>query len=356
MPLTRLTPLAALTYALLIVYACLYPLSGWQRPATDLLAFVSLTPPRYYTGIDIGLNIAGYVPLGLLLALAQPLGRHPVMRVGLAVGLAAMLSFALEFGQNYLPSRVASNLDLAANTLGALLGALAGSVMVRTRWWRDTRHAMFVEGLAGASGRILLALWLLSQLMPTRALIAGGDLRLWIELPTLSGMGESDLALLRAVQTLVAVLAVGLVCRAMLRGRARSWLPPMLIVAGVAASELAMLSARLSTQPFGWQPATLWIGLAAGLLLLLSSRRLEHRQQLWIGVFALVANVVAIHLLPFATSETLSASTRGNPHLFSFFGLTTTVAALWPYLALVWLAGNWPRLAKLAGVNSLDFR
>ena len=41
--------------------------------------------------------------------------------------LAGLFSFGLEALQNFLPSRVASNLDLGGNAAGALLGALAGA-------------------------------------------------------------------------------------------------------------------------------------------------------------------------------------------------------------------------------------
>ena len=66
---TSAWPLAQ-AYALLIVYASLYPFTGWRDQGIAPWAFLASPWPKYWTGFDITANVAGYAPLGFLLALS----------------------------------------------------------------------------------------------------------------------------------------------------------------------------------------------------------------------------------------------------------------------------------------------
>ena len=57
-------------YAALIVYASLYPFTGWRDQGIAPWAFLASPWPKYWTGFDIAANVCGYIPLGFLLALA----------------------------------------------------------------------------------------------------------------------------------------------------------------------------------------------------------------------------------------------------------------------------------------------
>jgi VanZ family protein len=57
-------------YVALIVYASLYPFSGWRDQGIAPWAFLWSPLPKYWTGFDVAANVAGYVPLGFLLALS----------------------------------------------------------------------------------------------------------------------------------------------------------------------------------------------------------------------------------------------------------------------------------------------
>lgn len=76
--------------------------------------------------IELGANILMFVPLGLLLTLL--LRRH-----WQGVVLALALSVAAELGQLVIPSRQASLRDVAANLLGAMIGAALA-------WWLVVRR------------------------------------------------------------------------------------------------------------------------------------------------------------------------------------------------------------------------
>jgi glycopeptide antibiotics resistance protein len=78
--------------------------------------------PRYFDNgsrpaLDFALNVALFLPGGCLL-------RRIAGRASTATAAAALVSFAIEVAQKYIPLRYPSQLDLAANTLGALLGAI----------------------------------------------------------------------------------------------------------------------------------------------------------------------------------------------------------------------------------------
>jgi glycopeptide antibiotics resistance protein len=78
--------------------------------------------------VEFLLNIAMFMPLGLLLVLL--LGRH---RWWLAILSGIGLTFAIEFLQQALPDRVSDPRDLLANSLGSALGVLATLVVTAAK-------------------------------------------------------------------------------------------------------------------------------------------------------------------------------------------------------------------------------
>lgn len=83
-----------------------------------------------YGFIEASANVALFVPLGTVAALAFP--AKPWWQIG-ALGL--LVSGCMELGQLlFLHSRFPSPLDLATNTTGCLVGALLLAHVVRPRW------------------------------------------------------------------------------------------------------------------------------------------------------------------------------------------------------------------------------
>ena len=154
--------LLAVVFTGLVVYASLYPFTGWTWPAGQpLSALLVLRWPRYHLGFDDGSNFVGYMPLGALLyASALRLGRRPLAAGVLAVALSAALSWAMEFTQHFLPGRYSSLMDWTLNSLGAAAG-LSLAVAVQSAGagvrWSTVRENWFVPH-SGATLALLL-LW-----------------------------------------------------------------------------------------------------------------------------------------------------------------------------------------------------
>src|SRR6516225_5786572 len=111
-------------YVALIVYGSWYPFSGWRSLGLSPFAYLGDPWPRYWTVFDIVTNVLGYIPFGALIVLAVWPRWRGVIAVLIAALAGTLLSGVMEAVQTWLPTRVASNLDLASNALGALLGAL----------------------------------------------------------------------------------------------------------------------------------------------------------------------------------------------------------------------------------------
>jgi len=161
--------LGTLSYAGLIVYGSLYPLSGWRVPSTQIFHFVAASLPEHLSKADLLTNVLAYIPLGALIGWTIiSKGSTAVLVVAGMAGGA--LSFIMESTQMFLPSRTSSNVDLLTNIAGVLLGAAIGRTFspgsgimrrltaVRNRWFTGSQA---VDAGLGA-----LLLWALSQLSP----------------------------------------------------------------------------------------------------------------------------------------------------------------------------------------------
>lgn len=158
----------SLAYAVLVLYASLYPFADWRDQGPLPWHFLLSPWPVYWTGFDLLANVVGYAPLGFLLALAALRSGQGKRAVRWATLGAGVLSLLMETLQNYLPARVPSNVDLALNLVGAWAGAVAATLLERLgaldRWMRF-RARWFVADARGALA--LLALWPFALLFPS---------------------------------------------------------------------------------------------------------------------------------------------------------------------------------------------
>ena len=350
---TTALPLA-LAYAALIVYASLYPFAEWRDQGIAPWAFLTAPWPKYWTAFDFITNVVGYMPLGFLAALTV-LRTHADDRIGPAVLRATLvgvlISFAMEALQSYLPSRIASNVDLGLNTLGALGGAILAAGMERfgaVAHWHRTRETWFVDEARGAL--VLLALWPVALLFPAAVTFGLGQVFERVEEAVSDWLLDTPFIdwlpirqfelepLVPAVEllcvmlgALVPCLLVFVVARSAAR---RVALLPLVLGVGIAASAL---SAALSYGPehaWAWFDAPVQVGVAAaamvGALLLAAPQRL-------CAALALVAIVIHLSLLNQAPESAYFAQTLATweqGRFIRFHGLVQWLGWLWPFATL----------------------
>ena len=343
-----------LAYAALIFYASLYPFSDWRDQGIAPWAYLTAAWPKYWTGFDFGVNVAGYAPLGFLAALAV-LRTRPAVGVWQAVWRATLIgcaiSFAMETLQSYLPVRIPSNVDLALNATGAFVGAVAAAALERlgavARWTRVRGH-WFVDDARG--GLALLALWPIALLFPAAVTFGLGQVfeRLetavaeWLaDTPFLEWLPLREFELeplvpgIEMLCVLLGALVPCLLAFTVARSMAqRTVLLALTLAVGIAASAL---SAALSYGPehaWAWLSMPVQIGIAgaavAGLLLLGARRRL-------CAALLLMALVVHLSLLNQAPESAYFAQTLANweqGRFIRFHGLAQWLGWLWPFATL----------------------
>ncbi len=351
----------SLAYAALIVYASLYPFTGWRSQGIDAWAFLWSPWPKYWTGFDVASNVVGYIPLGFLLTLSFLRRGRPrfapaskLWAVGVAALVGGGMSFLMESLQTYLPSRVPSNVDLGLNLAGALAGALVADLLERMgaidRWSRF-RGRWFVEEARGAIA--LLALWPFALLFPASVPFGLGQVfeRLeagladWLmDTPFLQWLPVRDVELQPLVPgTELLCVALGaivpcLLGYSVLRSLAqRAVFAASILIAGVAATAL---SAALSWGPshaWAWLSLPVQLGMAGGLIMGLVLMPAPRRACAALVLLALMLHLSLLNQAPASAyfAQTLQAWEQGR--FIRFHGVAQWLGWLWPYAVLAYV-------------------
>jgi VanZ family protein len=347
---------ALLAYLLLIVYASWFPFAGWRSSGLSPFAFLNMQPQRYWTGFDVMVNIVGYMPLGVLMVLSL----HPLVRRAWAVLVAAvggiLVSGTMEVVQNYLPSRVPSNLDLLTNAGGCLAGAVLGLFFapllldhgrlqrLRRRWF--AAHA--------SQGLVLVALWPLAQVYPQGYLFGNGQI-LPLLSEWLSEWLDTDIDLIALIRgsagmtveqywlSEIVITACGmsgaaltLLCLAR-RGAPKVWLMLALVFTGLLVKTLA------SSLFFSPANALTWItpgaqgGFLIGLIMLAGLAFAPQVAQRRLAVVTLVLSLIVVNTIPANPYfvATLQAWQQGK--FLNFNGAAQFMGMAWPFIALWFL-------------------
>ena len=325
---------------MLAIYGSLYPFAGWRDSGVSPLLFLTAAWPRYFTGFDLTANTLAYLPIGFLWATVLSTRLPAFAAFCVAALLGAALSGSLEIAQHFLHSRVPSNLDLAMNSLGVLLGAAAGM-----RWgahlldggrlhnWRNQR---FLGGSTGDYGLLLVMLWLLTQLNPETFLFGNGNLRGLIGLPAAIDFEASRFFEMEMMTVAAQTLAIALI-GSRLAANHPVLLPLALLGAALAVKSFALMLLMQSVQGFAWiTPGTLG-GLLIGMVLWAGALRLAPAERQPLAALALMLATVLANLMPDNPylENTLRVWQQG--HFLNFNGLTRLASSLWPFLALPWL-------------------
>ena len=337
-----------LCYTLAIVYASLYPLTGWRTNDVSLWAFLRQPWPRYWTGFDIASNIVAYVPLGALIALClwPRLKRLPnILLTGL---LCASLSFGMEMMQHFLPTRVPSWVDITTNFVGAMIGASIASLSAR-RWFEsklfDTLTSRWLRPKP-VSALILLLMWIVIQAIPQSALFLGGDLPMgifgiafeqwrehmqsgYLSLSTLIGAEVLTISLTLFVLTTLIIettttqaprlaLGIGLVVLALM----------CKILGATHISQLAKLH---------WLTTGAQSGLVVGTIFALIAAGLPQRVRLRVSVISLVGLIGISNFVTIDAIQINEAIARQGTVLASLISFLKNLAFIWPWLALLYV-------------------
>jgi VanZ family protein len=358
---TSAWPLAG-AYALLVVYASLYPFTGWRNQELPPWEFLFAGWPKYWTGFDVAANVVGYVPLGFLLALSfmrrgnvRYFASHPnLAAVAVAFTTGALLSLAMEALQNFLPSRVASNVDLGLNVGGTLIGAIVATgleVAGGIDRWSQFRERWFIPEARGAL--VLLALWPFALLFPAAVPLGLGQVleRLegaiagWLqETPFLEWLPMRDVELqplVPAAELLCVALGAFIPCLlgyTILRSLGRRAVFSVAVVA--LGTLVTALSAALSwgpTHAWAWLSLPVSLGLVFGLLLSLLMLAVPRRGCAAVLLLALVVHLSVLNQAPASAyfADTLQAWEQGR--FIRFNGLAQWLGWLWPYVVLAYV-------------------
>ena len=337
---TNLPLYLASAYTVLALYGSLYPFSDWRISGVEPLAFLDTGWLRYTSNFDLVVNALAYLPFGFLWATVFSVRLRPFLAFVLAALAGSLLSLGVETAQNFLPSRVPSNLDFASNTLGAFLGAAAG-----LRWGHDLldggrlhawRERRFLPGMTGDRGLLLVALWLLTQLNPETFMFGNGNLRSLLDLPAALDFEAGRFTELEMMTVAAHTIAIGLIA-SLLAANHPALLPLALLGAALMVKSFALMLLMGGVQGFALlTPGTLW-GLAAGIILWAAALRGSTGERQALAAMSLMLATVLANLMPDNPylENTLHIWQQG--HFLNFNGLTRLTSSLWPFLALPWL-------------------
>jgi VanZ family protein len=337
---------ALAVWLLLVAYASLYPFAPLRTPAPDALAEF-LARPRYVVPFDIALNVAAYVPLGMLATIYFGSRGGRVAAMAKAVCFAAAWSTAMELCQMFIPGRVASLYDVAANACGALLGSLAFADpfhSVVTRKVASWREGFFIAGPWGDMGLVLVALWLLAQLNPALPFFGAGNI-------AAPGDPAPETHGLEWLAVALGICGFGLFVSTVLRGEQGS-LRVTLVLLSIALW-LKFVAASFMLQPHfsdEWVTTGRFVGLAVGIAALAPLRRLPRAGRTYLAILAILAGALLAKIFGAYSPlvEWLHVFRWPYGQLANFATLTRFLHELWPLAALTFLVAVFLRERRAA--------
>lgn len=352
--------LAAL-YAGVVVYASLYPFSGWRWPPGGTWSDVLWLPwPPWRDRFDEGSNLAGYLPLGLLLYVAVVRSGGSALKAAMAgVLVCAVLSLGMEWVQGFLPARFPSARDWLLNALGALSGVvLAGLLQAlglihrwahwRARWFLPQAHA----------GLVLLLLWPVALLFPSPValglgqlfgvlldtadtLVQGSFLAQWLdpsEIPAAVPDRQPLTPLAEAAAIALGLLGPCMIAFASMRpGWRRLMAVGILIGVALAASTLSTALNFGPAHALAWLTPVVWLGILAGALTACGVSLLRGPAVSAMGLVLITAAVTLVAQAPQDPYYAASLRLWEQGQFIRFHGMAQWVGWIWPYAAGTWL-------------------
>ncbi|TCS37832.1 VanZ family protein [Paucimonas lemoignei] len=343
-------------YLLLIVYASLFPFTGWRDNGIAPQAFLSGPLPHYWTVFDVLTNVVGYVPFGILVAFAVYPHVRGMGAILLALVAGTLLSGSMEAAQTFLPSRVSSILDLYTNVSGSLIGGIAGVLLTPTfleqsRFLSLRRHWFFHDA---GRGLIVASLWPLAQIYPQAYLFGHGQivpilsewLSDWLEQPVdlfTSLQNNIDFTveqywLAETIITACGMAGAVLLLLVTLKPAApRAWLAWALVGATLILKSLANALLFNPANAFSWLTPGAQGGLLFAAAMLFGLSFAPQVAQRRIAVLMLLISLIVVNLMPSNPyfMATLQSWVQGK--FLNFNGAARFLSVMWPFFAFWYL-------------------
>lgn len=116
-------------YLVLLAYATLTPADTAENVtgvvaviAASVAAAIGSDPDATYAVLEVAANVALFMPFGMLVA--APRASAPVIALVATASIGTATSLAIEFAQRFIDGRYSTMVDVAANGIGAVLGAI----------------------------------------------------------------------------------------------------------------------------------------------------------------------------------------------------------------------------------------
>jgi len=335
----------------LILYGSLTPWSGWRDAGVGAFSYLTAPWPRHVTSFDLVVNVLAYVPLGALTVLALYPRQRGLLAAASATALGIALSAGVEALQTFLPSRVASNVDILTNGIGTLLGAGLAAPFADSLLARGTlaRIGSSWFDRQAAPALVLLALWPAAQIHTGPMLFGNGRTAAApLESATLTtappsatarpDFGPVEFMLAEGAVTLCGMLAAGLALVSAVRaGAPRLALLATLCAAALAAKALAYGVEFGAEYSFAWVTPGALSGLALGSLCLIVAVHVESMPVLSrVSSACLVALIIAVNLVPPNPYHSAWMEQWHPGKLRHFSAAAAWLSAAWPYTMLAW--------------------
>ncbi len=333
-------------YASLVVYASLSPFTGWQEQGLAFAEVLAAPWGQTYNAFDALVNWLAYLPLGMLLALALRAHCSSGRSVLFAVLGGVLLSAGMEYLQMYLPNRTSSNVDLLANGLGSLMGAVLASGVVSRRWFlrlAQWRSGLLQQGAGVDFGVALAMLWMFVQINPSLPILGNVFIteaahRIFVAMP------EEPFNIWESAAVALNLLMIGFLLQSVLGERRHAVIALLLILCVVALAKFLAAAVLLKSWALLlWLNSEAMSGIVAGLLLMWGAGRLRGAGLLWGAAIAACAYFV-LALWQF-DNATASAAMRlyqwHYGHLRNYNNMSHLVSVIFPLLLGIYL--GWAR-------------
>jgi VanZ family protein len=336
----RLRALLTIGWVLFIVYASLSPFFGWRDQGLSFIDVLLAPMGLTYTLFDTVLNVLAYIPLGLLAGatLRKRFGLLLSVLLGWLAGV--LLSVSMEYLQMYLPARVSSNVDVLANSVGALLGALLAISITSWTWLLSSlerwRSHIFQHSKEMDYGLALLVLWIFGQINPSLPMLGNVFISELARQP-FAAMPAEHFDGWEACGVALNLLMLGTLLLTLLR-IPRKVITALLVVLTVVVAIKFFTAAVLlkSWALLLWINSEAVLGVLLGMMVLFFSYRLSRHTIINIGV---AASFGYFGIVNFIFSDNTPESAKAvyqwhYGHLLNYNGLAQTIALIFPLLLL----------------------